>query len=460
MIAINDLTTGKISRVISSLAAPLIGASFVQMAYTMTDLLWLGRLGSAPVAAVGAAFFFTWLNQALSYTPKMGTEITVSQSLGAEEHESAYRYAANGLFLSFVMSVLYGLICLVAAPWMLAIFNLEPAIASLGVDYLRWVIPGMIAAFNIATYASVYYATGDSKLPFRIIGIGLIINIILDPLLIFGWAGFPQWGTNGAAIASSISQLIVMALFMRRLYSHRSPLKPFRLFSTNIHMQTIKRIFKLGLPVSMQSVLFASIGMTLGSFAARFGHVGVAVQSLGSQIEAISWMTAGGFSTALSSFVGQNYGAKRYDRIIDAYRITVGMAGFFGVLASLLFIFFPDTIFSWFINEPEALKEGAIYLRIMGYSQLLMVIELVTAGGFNGVGKTAIPAYVGITFNVLRIPLSLVLMNTALELSGVWWSITISSTLKGAVLMLWFIFGVLRPLHRRSLEEKKSIHPL
>lgn len=443
---IKNLTTGNISSVITSLAAPLIGASFVQMAYTMTDLLWLGRLGSAPVAAVGAAFFFTWFNTALTYTPKMGTEITVSQSLGAGDRDKAFEYASNGLSLSMIMGLLFGIIVLFAAPLMLGIFKLEPHIEQMGVSYLRLVIPGMVAAFVINACSSVYYATGDSKLPFRIVGIGLIANIILDPLLIFGWAGFPKWGTEGAAIASSISQLIVMTLFLARLYSRRSPLKVFPVFP-KLKLPLLKRIIRLGLPVSMQSVLFSMIGMSMNSFAARYGHVAVAVYSLGSQIEAISWMTAGGFSTALSSFVGQNYGAKEYQRIKDAYRIAICMAGVFGLVATVAFVSIPDIIFSWFINEPESILEGSKYLRIMGYSQLFMVIELVTAGGFNGVGKTAVPAYVGIIFNFMRVPVALFLMSTVLEVTGIWWSITISSIFKGSVLVIWFYFGVLRRLN-------------
>lgn len=442
---IKDLTRGPITHVIGSLAAPLIGASFVQMAYTMTDMLWLGRLGSAPVAAVGAAFFFTWLNNALSYTPKIGTEITVAQALGSGEKEQAHTYANTGASLSVVMAFVYGVIVLFAAPYMLAIFQLEPAISAVGTDYLRWVIPGMFAGFNVNTYASVYYGAGNSKLPFRLIGLGLVVNILLDPLFIFGWGSFPAMGTRGAAIATSLSQLFVFTLFAARLYNNRSPLKKLS-FIAPFKKEFVRRIVQLGIPVSLQSALFSAIGMTLGSFAARFGHVGVAAQSLGSQIEAISWMTASGFSTALSSFVAQNYGAKQYTRIRKAYFITLALAGSIGLVATVAFILIPKTIFGIFISEPIALQEGANYLRIMGYSQLWMVLELVTTGGFNGVGKTLIPAYTGITFNLLRIPLSLLLMNSALELSGIWWSITISSTLKGLVLAIWFYVGVLRPL--------------
>lgn len=440
-----DLTQGSIPRVIRSMAAPLIGASFVQMAYSMTDMAWLGRLGSGPVAAVGAAFFFTWMNSAISFTPKTGAEITVSQSLGAGDRDSARVFANHAVIIAILLGLLFGVITLLGAPLMMGIFNLEQEIAAVGVAYLRWVIPGMFFTFMNNTYAAIYYGAGDSKTPFRYIGVGLVINILLDPLLIFGYGLLPAMGTQGAALATSLSQLMVWLLFITRLHSLKSPVGKLD-FSLKCSFKEMKTIFRLGFPVSLQSALFSTISMTLASLASRFGHTAVAAYSLGSQIEAISWMTASGFSTALSSFVGQNYGAKTYGRIREAFRYTLMLAGTIGMGAGILFVMFAEPIFALFLNEKEALTQGALYLRIMGFSQFLMVIELVTAGAFNGVGKTQVPALTGISLNLLRIPMAFFLVSTPLELAGIWWTITITSCLKGAVLWAWFYVDVLRRL--------------
>ena len=443
---INDLTHGPIARVIGRLAAPLIGASFIQMAYTMTDMLWLGRIGSSSVAAVGAAFFFIWMNTSLSYTSKIGTEILVAQSLGCKEYERAKNIANTGVMLASVISIAYALIVFCLSDHLLHFFHLEASIEDVGSDYLRWNIPGMIASFFINTFASIYYGSGDSKLPFRLITFGLILNMILDPLLIFGLGPFTGLSTRGAALATSLSQLFVMSLFVRRLYSIRSPLGKLHYYLP-LKKRFVVPIVHLGLPVTFQNGLFSMISMTLASFAARFGHIGVAAQSLGSQIEAVSWMTASGFATSLSSFVGQNFGAREYQRIRKGYKITLGISGSIGAVAGICFICFPKIIYGAFISEPDALKAGADYLRILGYSQLLMVVEQVTAGAFNGIGKTQIPAIVSIVLNLLRIPLSLLLMNTVLALNGIWWSITISGILKGLVLVIWFYWTALRHMN-------------
>ncbi len=169
--------------------------------------------------------------------------------------------------------------------------------------------------------------------------------------------------------------------------------------------------------------------LTLATLAAQWGAVGVAAQSIGSQIEAISWMTAAGFSTALAAFTGQNYGAGNYDRIRQGYQLTLGIAGGIGLLAGALFF-----------TAPEAIAAGGDYLKILSLSQLFMITESVTAGAFNGTGRTTPPALVGSIFTGLRIPMAYLLTTVpALGLTGIWWSITISSILKGTILPLWFV---------------------
>lgn len=160
--------------------------------------------------------------------------------------------------------------------------------------------------------------------------------MILDPLLIFGYLGFPAMGTNGAALATTLSQLLVFSIFSYQLYTHRSPLGKLSVHFKK-HKKKISQIARLGTPVSVQNMIFATLSTTLAQLAARFGHVGVAVFSIGSQIEAISWMTAGGFSTALGSFVGQNFGAKKYGRIVKGYQISMLLAGGIGLAAGLAF---------------------------------------------------------------------------------------------------------------------------
>ena len=193
--------------------------------------------------------------------------------------------------------------------------------------------------------------------------------------------------------------------------------------------------------------------MIIGRLIASWGPVAIAVQKVGSQIEAISWMTAEGFGVALTAFVGQNYGANRWDRILKGYKVTMILAGFIGIFATILLIFAGKNIFSIFLPEAEAIEAGGTYLRILGLSQLFMCIEITTAGAFFGVGKTIPPSVIGIVFTGLRIPLAIYLSQASLlGINGVWWAISLTSIFKGVILVTLFIFMVLKPIKQRRME--------
>ena len=182
------------------------------------------------------------------------------------------------------------------------------------------------------------------------------------------------------------------------------------------------------------------------------GPVPIAVQKVGSQIEAISWMTAGGFQTAMATFVGQNYGAKQWPRVFRGYFSGMTIMSIIGILTSLLLIFAARPLFSIFVpGEEETIMYGIVYLRILGLSQLFMCIESTTAGAFNGLGKTVPPSIVGILFNGLRVPAALFLSSTSLGLNGVWWAISISSIFKGMVLTTWYLIMLKKNPETQSL---------
>ncbi len=444
---ITDLTQGSIMQALWTMAMPLISASFIQMAYSMTDMLWLGHLSSDAVAAVGAAAFFTWLCNALSFLTKTGSEITISQAIGAQDVSRAAKYANQAIALSLLLGIGYAIFIFTSAPILIRFFHFEESIATQSIQYLRIIAPGFIFQLGNNTFCGIYNGQGNSKTPFRTIATGLIANIILDPLLIYGTGEYKGLGTAGAAIATLLSQLIVYLLFIQKIFSSGFPLGKMHFFSA-LQKKLSLRILLLGLPVSLESGLFSMFSLTLATLAARWGAVGVAAQSIGSQIEAISWMTATGFSTALASFVGQNYGARKYKRIQKGYRLTMYVAGSIGLSAGVLFFIFNREIFSLFVQEPEAIEAGGIYLKILALSQVFMVTELVTAGAFNGCGHTTPPALIGILLTGARIPFAYYLCSfPTLGLTGIWWSITISSILKGTIIPLWY-----------SLFQKKLLH--
>lgn len=440
-----NLISGNIASTLFKLAIPILGTSFVQMAYNLTDMMWVGRLSSNAVAAVGTAGFFTWFGSSLVYLSKIGTEIGVAQSIGKNDDKARKGYIYNGLLLNIIIAIVYMILILVFKDKLIGFFNLsDKSIVSMSKDYLMFVALGFIFSFLNPIFTGIFNASGSSKVPFFINTVGLIINIVADPILIFGMFGFKSYGVKGAAIATVFAQVVVCIIFIimfkRNGYSLSLSNKKY------INNSTIKRICKYGLPTALQSCLFSVFAMVIGRIIAVYGAVPIAVQKVGSQIEAISWMTAEGFSAALTAFIGQNFGAKKWGRIYKGYKTTILMSIAIGMFASILFIFFGEEVFSLFIKEEDTIRQGAEYLRILGYSQIFMCIEITTSGAFSGIGNTITPSWVGILFTGLRLPLAILFSRVfGFGIDGVWMSISLTSVIKGIVLGAIFIFKVIIP---------------
>ena len=286
-----------------------------------------------------------------------------------------------------------------------------------------------------AAATGIFNASGRSKIPFTINGIGLAINMILDPLFIFVF----DWKTDGAAWATWIAQACVFFFFVYQLKYKQILWEEFRFFGKLKRIYTT-RIIKIGLPVACLNTLFAFVNMFLGRTASTVGgHIGLMAMTTSGQIEAITWNTSQGFSTALSAFVAQNYAARRINRVMKALKSTLLMTFFFGIICSCLFIFYGNQIFSIFVPEREAYEAGGLALRIDGYSQLFMMLEITLQGVFYGIGRTVPPAIISISCNYLRIPMALLFVSFGWGLEGIWWTICLTSILKGIIILVWFL---------------------
>jgi putative MATE family efflux protein len=449
-----QLVEGNISRALVKLAVPIMATSFVQMAYNLTDMLWLGRVGTKAVAAAGTAGFFTWFGSALFMIPKIGAEVGVAQSIGREDIDSAKKYAANTLKLDILIALIYSAILMTFRHQIIGFFRLgDKEVIQMATDYLLIISFGLLFYFLNPVFSGIFNGSGNSSTPFKINTAGLITNMILDPIMIMGIGPFPKMGIKGAAWATIIAQFVVTLIFIFTSRKKSVLLKELNLLKIPFDKEYIRIILKLGLPVAIHQGLFSSIAMVIARIIAQWGPIPVAVQKVGSQIESISWMTAGGFSTAISAFVGQNYGAGKLERIREGYKKGLQIVGSIGIFATILLIFGAQPVFKLFIpDDPEALEIGIRYLRILGISQLFMTIEIASQGAFNGLGRTVPPSLVSVTFNALRIPAALILSSTFLGLDGVWWSISISSVFKGTVLTTWYLI-VLKGLKREILEQ-------
>ena len=440
MRARTDLTSGEITGKLIKLAVPVMGTSFIQMAYNMADMAWIGRLGGLEVAAVGTAGFYAWLSFGFMILAKIGTQVNVAQNVGRNQYEKAGRYATAGIQAVIIIGILFATTALVFRESLIGYFNIgDDYVNSLAVQYLSIIVFGLVFNFVNEVFSGIIIGAGESRVPFKFNAIGLTVNILIDPILIFGLFGLPALGVRGAAFATAFSQFLVTLIFIVHLYKANYPFFEFNIFRGFYKKEIIENA-KIGLPVSIQSLLFTFFSMNIARIIAVWGPIPVAVQRVGGQIESITWRTSEGFSAALSSFTGQNYGAGKKERVKKGYISSLKIMGIFGAFTTFLLIFFAEEIFSIFIPERRSLLIGTEYLKILGLSQIFMSIEIMTQGAFAGFGKTIPPSIVSVLFNGLRIPLALILSKSSLlGLNGVWWSISITSVLKGIIIVTWFL---------------------
>lgn len=434
-----DLLHGPILTSLTQLALPIMATSLVQMAYNLTDMAWVGRLGSQAVAAVGTAGMYTWLSQGVVMLAKMGGQIKVAQSLGEERHKEAAIYAQGAIQMGILFALLYGMITVIGAKPLIGFFGLSDGTTVADAElYLRITCGAILFPYLNSILTGIFTAQGDSKTPFQANFVGLIVNMVLDPILIFGIGPFPVMGVAGAAIATVLAQVVVTLVFLVATARDQE-------FFHLVHLthktpkSYIKTMVKLGLPAAIQNLLYTSISMLLTRFVATWGDMAVAAQRVGSQIESISWMTADGFAAAINSFVGQNYGGKKYNRVKKGYQAAAGVMLVWGTLCSLILIFMAEPIFRLFINEADIIPLGVDYLVVLGISQMFMCIELTTVGALSGMGKTFLCSVISITLTSARIPLALILGQSSLGLSGIWWAFTISTVIKGIVFFICFM---------------------
>ena len=370
------LTKGPILKTLTKLAIPIMASSFLGTLYNITDMAWIGLLGSKAVAGVGVGGMFTWLSQGLAAMARMGGQVQVAQCIGRDERDRAHGFAQAAVQLATLMGMAYAVISLLFTRQMVAFFQLtDPEAQTAALSYTKIACGLIVFSFLTLTMTGLYTAQGDSKTPFLANLIGLVTNMILDPVLILGPGPFPKLGVVGAAIATVTAQAIVMMMMILGVIIQKKEnvLKGIRL-TAKIPKEYLGGLCRIGIPTAIQGMAYCAISMVLTRMVSAYGAEAVATQRVGGQIESISWNTADGFAAALNAFIAQNYGAGKMDRVRKGYRASLWTVGIWGLLISFVFICFPKAIADIFFHEPKAVATAVGYLVIIGFSEAFMCV--------------------------------------------------------------------------------------
>lgn len=441
----NDLTRGPIYPQLIKLAIPLMATALIQMSYNLMDMFWLGMLHTHSLAATAAAGYVSWLAMAFVLMLRTGTEIGVGHSVGAQDQKRAKDFISTSLASALLLGALYGLVVVVFRKQLLGLFPFrENSIREQAYSYLMIVALGYPFFFVNPIIGGIYHGAGDSRTPFLVNALGLVTNMVLDPLFIFGL----NMGIEGAALATALANFIVsLSFFLIRKKSNL--ITGFSVFK-DLYLDKLKKIVSWGYPAAIYNIFFVSVTAVVSRQVTEFSSGAFAAYEVGVQIEAIGWMMFGGLSTAVGAFTAQNYGAGNMTRLKEGYTKGVRITTALGLFASVVLFFFAEELMGLFIRgDSYALSAGIGYLRITALVQIPQSWEASAQGGFNGIGRTKAPSIVGILSNLSRIPLSY-LLKAYYGLSGIWMALAISAAARG--IFTRFIFY----LQKKSLEESQG----
>lgn len=425
---VKDLTKGSIGKELLYLALPLMIANLVNIAYNMIDMFFIGQSGDEALSAVGTAGLYLWLAASVVYFSKQGMETLLSQALGRGNMHESRDIMKTGIGLNLIISTTYALVILVFAGPLIHFFHLESeTINQIGITYLRIASIAIWFMMVNQNLMSIFQSRGQTKQVLIYNGIGLIFNMILDPILIVNLG----MGAAGAAIATVIANLIVFGLSITSLLKFERQFSYKPRFVTKI----ATKILRLSAPTGLYQVFFTFTAMLVSTYAITYGDNVIAAQRVGSQVESLSWMFASGLGIACGVFTGQNYGAHNKDRIDKAYKYLFRFSTIYGLFLLWLFITQAEPMMRIFTDSDEIVSIGVVYFYCLSGAQVFALYEGIGSGYFNGYGLTKIPSFFSISGNIIRLIL-VVVLSTLIGLNGIWLAIGLSGIYKGLGLII------------------------
>lgn len=436
------VVSGPIARTILSLAIPVVAGMAMEILLSVTDFYWVGKLGPSAQDAVTSSMVIIWT--VFSTVPLISIGITalVSRHVGARQTDKAVFYIRQAVLLAVGLGVTATVFGWLLTPGFMAFMNVGPATQTHAIPYLRIFFGFCLLLFLNETIYSVFRASGDTRTPMQVGVTVVLLNLVLDPLLIFGWGPVPSMGVPGASIATGISMGVGTVLIFRRMWQGRLGYPVDRLVGARVDFPAMRHITRIGLPISGQQFAFVVVYWFLIGFVHEFGETAGAAMGIGNRMESFSYLTCSGFAMAASTMVGQNLGAGKPDRASRCAWGATGLGIALTLVFSFFFLVFPRAIAAVFTNDSTVLEIAVGYLIILGLSQFTMAVEIILEGAFSGAGDTLPPMVVMLPGSLARIPLAWYLaFQLDWGIEGIWWTLTITTTLKAIVLAYWFRLG-------------------
>ncbi|SFC55104.1 putative efflux protein, MATE family [Alkalibacterium subtropicum] len=442
------LGTMPMNRLILTLSVPMMISMFIQSLYNVVDSMFVAQISEEALAALSLVFPIQMLMVAIGIGTGVGMNAELSKRLGEGDRKLASDAANNGVFLTFFH---YGIFLVFGLFFVRPFFEMQTDNAEIiryGMEYTVLITTLSIGKLMQFTYERILQATGRTYYTMITQGTGAVLNIILDPILIFGWFGIPALGVYGAAIATIIAQ-VTSATLAFVINSKVNDDLDMHIFGNKPDLKVIKRIYSVGIPSMVMTSITSLVTLIFNNILLQFTPTAIAVYGVYIKLQGFAFMPVFGLNNGMIPIVSYNFGARNKDRMVKAIKLSLMYGALIMLTGTVLFQIFPVQFLNLFSASEEMLRIGVPALRTISLSFVFAGISIMLGTVFQAIGNAVISLWI----QVIRQLLVLVPVAYALSLTGdvnmVWWSKLISEsvTVVFAVLAMRFLY-------------KKKIEPL
>ena len=430
------LTSGNIPRQLFNMTFPMIGGILSIMSMNIVDTFYIAQLGTEPLTAMSFTMPVVAVLLSLAFGIGIGASSVISRAIGAKQHILVQAYTTNALIIALVIAVFFALSGYI---WMDEIFTklgaplyLMPSIHEF-MDI--WFLGSFVVVIPMVGNSAIR-AAGNTKLPSLVMLSVAIVNLILDPLLIFGLLGFPELGLAGAAIATVISYAIALAMSLYLLINKFDFINMSACYSR--FFESWRAILRIALPATGTN-LIAPLSVAITTwFVAKYSPEAVAGFGVASRIESLFLVVIMGLSSIMGPFVGQNWGAKNYSRVFSGIDISLKFILYWGLITTTLLWLFADNLTGLFSDDPVVIKSASHYLMILPFSYLFLGTIMVTSSAANGMG-TPLPSLVMSFLRLIGfyIPFIFILLEF-MDVSGIYLAAALANIFVGLGAFAWY----------------------
>ncbi len=437
-----EFTSGSIRKAIFMLSIPMILEMLMESIFALVDIAYVSKVSVNAVATIGLTESVITLVYALAIGLSMAATAVVARRIGEKDVDGARIAAVQAISLGVVISIVIGIIGIIYAKDILALMGGEPDLIEQGYGYTQFLIGGNITVVLLFLINAIFRGAGNASIAMWALVLSNGLNIILDPMFIFGFGPIPEMGVKGAAVATNIGRGTAVLFQLGILFFGWGKIK---LMAKDLvlNFKVMLNLIKVSLGGIAQFLIGTSSWIFLMRIMSEFGSEVLAGYTIAIRVMMFTLMPSWGMSNAAATLVGQNLGAKQPDRAEQSVWKTGKYNAYFMGTVSLVYLIFANTIISWFNTTPEVVKSGALCLQVIALGYIFYAYGMVMTQAFNGAGDTGTPTKINlIAFWVFQLPLAYI---SALVLgwgaTGVFVAITSAEILIAVLAMVWFKKG-------------------